>query len=60
MKRFDPVAAVFGLMFILTGIYFLDSSNQPSFKDLGVVIPIGLIVGGLAVAMRNVRGHRRD
>ena len=55
MKRFDPVAAVFGLIFLVSGLYFLDTSHQPSFEDLGVIIPVGFIVGGLAVALRNAR-----
>ncbi len=53
MKRFDPISAVLGVIFVLAGLYFADGSRRPSFSDLGLVVPLLLIVIGIAVIMRN-------
>jgi uncharacterized membrane protein HdeD (DUF308 family) len=60
MKKFDPVSVVFGVLFIVAGLYFSDGSNRPSFSNLGLVVPIVLIIVGLAVIAKNRRsGSRR-
>ncbi len=53
MKRFDPISAVLGVIFVLAGLYFADGSRRPSFSDLGLVVPLLLIVIGIAVIVRN-------
>ena len=53
MKLFDPISAVLGVIFVLAGLYFADSSRRPSFSDLGLVVPLLLIVIGIAVIVRN-------
>ena len=40
MKRFDPISAVLGVIFVLAGLYFADGSRRPSFSDLGLVVPL--------------------
>jgi hypothetical protein len=55
MKRFDPLSAVYGVFFIIAGIYFADASRRPSFRDLGLAIPVALIVVGLTVIFKNSR-----
>jgi uncharacterized membrane protein HdeD (DUF308 family) len=60
MKKFDPVSVVFGVLFIIAGLYFSDGSNRPSFSSLGLIVPVVLIVVGLAVIAKNRRsGSRR-
>lgn len=53
MKLFDPISAVLGVIFVLAGLYFADGSRRPSFSDLGLVVPLLLIVIGIAVIVRN-------
>jgi uncharacterized membrane protein HdeD (DUF308 family) len=60
MKKFDPLSVAFGVLFIAAGLYFSDGANQPSFSNLGLVVPIVLIVVGLAVIAKNRRlGSRK-
>ena len=53
MKRFDPIAAMFGVFFMLAGAYFLDGKRSPSFSDIGLVVPFVMIALGLSVIMKN-------
>ncbi len=55
MKQFDPVSAVYGVVFIAAGLYFADGSRQPSFGDLGLLLPVVLIAIGSAVIVKNRR-----
>jgi hypothetical protein len=55
VKRFDPVSAVWGVLFIVAGIYFSDASNRLSFRDLTLAVPLALIVVGLTVIAKNSR-----
>jgi ABC-type Mn2+/Zn2+ transport system permease subunit len=58
MKKFDIVSVVYGVLFVLAGLYFSSASNRPSFSDLGLVIPVVLIAVGLAVIAKNSRKRR--
>lgn len=57
-RRLDPVAAVFGVLFILASIFLGDPNRTLEISQLSRVTPVVLILIGLAIVVRNYRSDR--
>jgi hypothetical protein len=56
-SQFNVLSFVAGLIFIVGGLSFLGQQNGWFNIDLGTVLPIVAIVGGLAAIFGNRRSH---